>query len=57
MYAAIARLSPSRQAILLLVAEIGSVSEVARRLKVPKTTVWRVWAAIKKDITTWTGKM
>jgi len=55
MYGAIARLSPSKKAILLLVTEIGNISEVARRLKLPKTTVWRVYDGIRKEIQLWCG--
>ena len=55
MYEAIGRMAPARQLIILLVAETGSVGEVARRLKMPKTTVWRVYDGIRKEVRQWCG--
>lgn len=50
MYKVLAGLMPSDLTIFLLVVELGTIAEVARRLKVHRSTVCRVFHKIEKRI-------
>lgn len=50
MYRALRRLDASEQTIFLLVVELGTIAEAARRLKVHRSTVTRIYNRIKNKI-------
>ncbi len=50
MYRALAGLDASELTIFLLVVEVGSQAEVARRLKVHRSTIMRIYHRIEKKI-------
>lgn len=50
MYKVLAGLDAARLTIFLLVVELGCISEVARRLKVHRSTVGRIFHRIEKEI-------
>lgn len=50
IYKALSKLLPSELTIFLLVVELGTIAEVARRLKVHRSTVHRIYHRIEKRI-------
>lgn len=50
MYGALAKMDSSELVIFLMVVEIGSLSEVARRLKVHRKTLTRMYYKIKEKL-------
>ena len=50
MYRALARLDAAELTIFLLVVELGSQAEAARRLKVHRSTIMRIYHRIEKKI-------
>lgn len=50
MYRALRRLDASEQTIFLLVVELGTIAEAARRLGVHRSTITRVYNRIKEKI-------
>lgn len=50
MYRVLASLDAPRLTIFLLVVELGKISEVARRLKVHRSTIGRIYHRIEKEI-------
>lgn len=50
MYRALRRLDASEQTIFLLVVELGTIAEAARRLKVHRSTVTRIYNRIRNKI-------
>lgn len=50
MYRVLAQLTPSELTIFLLVVELGTIAEVARRLRCHRNTVSRIYHRIEKRI-------
>lgn len=50
LYQALARIDAARLTIFLLCVELGNKTEVARRLKVHRNTIIRIYAAVTKEI-------
>ena len=50
IYKALAHLTPSELTIFLLVVELGTIAEVARRLKCHRSTVHRIYHRIEKRL-------
>lgn len=50
MYRGLARLEAAELTIFLLVVELGSKAEVARRLGVHRSTIGRIYQRIEKEL-------